>query len=102
MRIDLDAKTPEATQPGKSSKSGSRAPADASSRAGSEDDQALLSLDRGKVQALEAKVMSAPEIRQERVEALRNQIQSGTYQAPPEQTAEAMLSEMAAQSAVMR
>jgi anti-sigma28 factor (negative regulator of flagellin synthesis) len=46
------------------------------------------------VQALAAQVNELPEIRQEKVAALGRAVQSGNYQVTPEQTADALLSEL--------
>jgi flagellar biosynthesis anti-sigma factor FlgM len=46
------------------------------------------------VQVLAAQVDNFPEIRQEKVAALEDAIQKGTYQVTPEKTAEAMLSQV--------
>jgi|SRR5450631_3242304 len=47
------------------------------------------------VNTLEAQVLATPEIRQDRVEALRQAISSGNYQLDPAKMADAMLSEAA-------
>jgi flagellar biosynthesis anti-sigma factor FlgM len=54
-------------------------------------DFAQLSTDQVKVQALSTAVLQLPEIRQDRVAALAEQVQNGTYQVTAQQTAEALL-----------
>src|SRR5690242_20073189 len=93
MRIDLNARTPETVQSVKTGKSGSGT-ASSSSNSVAREDQAKLTLDRDNVRSLEAQVMNAPEIREQRVEALRRQIDSGNYHPNPEQIADAIWSEM--------
>jgi anti-sigma28 factor (negative regulator of flagellin synthesis) len=91
MRIDLSKTAPEAPDAGQSSKS-SAATAASSSRetvAGGD----IASLSQGKVQELVARVNQVPEIRQERVTALRRAFAEGSYGAPQE-TAEALISFM--------
>lgn len=63
------------------------------------EDQAQLSGTHVQVQALAAQAAQLPEIREERVQALRHAIQSGQYQASPEKTAGAMFAHMIAQPA---
>jgi len=60
------------------------------------EDTAQLSGTHLQVQALAAQASQAPEVRQDRVEALRQAIQSGRYQANPQQTAGALFTHMAA------
>jgi len=47
-----------------------------------------------RLSGLEAKVVSAPDIRQERVDQIRQQIASGTYSVSDEQLANAMLQDV--------
>lgn len=54
---------------------------------------ASFSADTAGIQALEARVLATPEVRQERVVALRDAIQNGSYDLDPKLTAEAMLKE---------
>ncbi len=62
-------------------------------------DTAQLSLDQARVQSLAAQVNALPEVRQEKVAALGQAVRDGRYQISPEQTAEAVISEMLARSA---
>lgn len=66
---------------------------DASNAAASEG--ATFSAGKVGVNTLEAQVLATPEIRQDRVEALRQAISSGNYQLDPAKMADAMLSEAA-------
>ena len=56
-----------------------------------EGDSTQLSTDQANVQALSAAVLQLPEIRQDRVAALTEQVQKGSYQVTAQQTAEALL-----------
>jgi flagellar biosynthesis anti-sigma factor FlgM len=58
-------------------------------------DTAAISPDQVRVQSLVAQVSAFPEIRQDRVDALSRSIREGSYQVSAEQTAAAILSEMA-------
>lgn len=99
MRINLDLNNTEALGNTQSSSNSSAsnaagvasASAQTSSSLGS--DRAELSMDHARVAALATQVSNLPEIRQEKVNALSDALQSGEYNVSPEQTAAAMLSE---------
>jgi len=55
------------------------------------EDQAQLSGAHLQVQALAAQALQLPEVRQEKVTALRQAILSGTYQPEPQDDADALL-----------
>src|ERR1700678_499493 len=55
---------------------------------------AQLSGTQGWVQALAAEVVQLPELRQEKVRALRQAVQSGDYNPDPEQVAGALVSHL--------
>lgn len=102
MRIDPNTRIQQAGQEG--TNAGASAEAAAATRGGSNasgslaDDTAQLSTDPVRVQSLAAQVNSLPEIRQEKVSALGQAVRDGSYQVSPEQTAEAVMSEMVARS----
>jgi len=56
-----------------------------------EEDQATLSTDKATVDALAAKALSSPEIRQDKVDALRQAIKSGQYNLEPETIAQSII-----------
>src|SRR5205085_4127705 len=58
-------------------------------------DQAHFSFDGTRVRTLEAHVLSQPEVRQERVELLRQSLGKGEYAVSDGQIADAMLADMA-------
>ena len=58
-----------------------------------EEDKATLSTDKASVEALAAQALSSPEIRQDKVEVLRQAIKSGQYKLEPDGIAEAMIRE---------
>jgi flagellar biosynthesis anti-sigma factor FlgM len=100
MRIDPNIRTPEAADAARPAKSNSKS---ASRTAGGEGlDQAQLSHDQAHLHALEAKVNGLPEVRGEKVEALRQVVRDGSYEVTPEQTAEAMFAELLARSPGLR
>jgi flagellar biosynthesis anti-sigma factor FlgM len=98
MRIDLNP-SPEAQEAGPATPAGARTNAAAAGGTALGSDTAQLSSDQGRVQSLSAQVNNLPEIRQEKVDAVRRVIRDGSYQVTPEQTAEAMLSDMRARPA---
>ena len=55
------------------------------------DDNATLSHDTVTVSSLAAKALETPEVRQDRVESLRQAVQNGTYSVNPQDIAEAIL-----------
>lgn len=90
MRID-SAVPPLENQP--TSQVGSSSTSGSPSRPGSvnsEQDQAQLSVDSGTMQSLKASLSQLPEVRQDRVDALRQAVSSGTYQVSDQQLSDAM------------
>lgn len=63
------------------------------------EDQAQLSGAHVQVQALAAQVLQLPEVRQEKVSALRQAILGGNYHPPAEQVADALIAHLAAKPA---
>jgi flagellar biosynthesis anti-sigma factor FlgM len=57
-------------------------------------DQAQFSSNSDKVSQLKAQAFSAPDVRQDLVASLRQQIQSGQYKVDPRQVANAILAEL--------
>jgi flagellar biosynthesis anti-sigma factor FlgM len=94
MRIDLNH-GPQASPETNRSNAQSTGPTNSSARNPLDvEDQAQLSGAHVQVQALVAQASQLPEIRQERVHALRQAIQSGQYQSTPEELAGAMFAHM--------
>jgi flagellar biosynthesis anti-sigma factor FlgM len=95
MRIDLSTGiglTPAAAEPTKSPLRSSAGPTGSETSS----DVSKLSQDYLKVQALVAAISQLPEISQNKVAALAESIQSGTYAVSAQQTAEALVSHMEA------
>lgn len=98
MRIDLNANVGQMPDAGPAGKAGSRAVSNTgSSLLGA--DSAQLSTDQVKLQALSAAVLQLPEVRQEKVATLAEQVQKRTYPLSAEQTAEALLTALTANRA---
>jgi negative regulator of flagellin synthesis FlgM len=102
MRINLESKNtqPAANEPAVNELGNTQRSAATSSTTGNSasqtslgSDSAELSMDYARVASLASQINGLPEIRQEKVAALSNAIQQGTYDVSPEQTADAMLSE---------
>jgi flagellar biosynthesis anti-sigma factor FlgM len=93
MRIDLNH-GPLATTESNRNAQNNPASASSSSSTALGEDQAQLSGVHVQVQALAAQASQLPEVREERVYALRQAIQGGQYQAAPEQVAGAVVAHM--------
>jgi|SRR5580698_7750097 negative regulator of flagellin synthesis FlgM len=55
------------------------------------EDAATLSIDSARVNSLVAKALDSPQVREQKVEALRQAVQNGEYKVDPAQIAEAMI-----------
>lgn len=101
MRIDSN----HGPQPPESNRSPQNSPAAGSASASNAlgsligEDQTQLSGVHVQVEALAAQASQLPEVREERVHALRQAVQSGQYQPVSEQVAGALLAHMIAASA---
>lgn len=89
MRIDLGASA-SVQQTGESSSK------KVSTTNGGEDvfstkDRTTLSSDKNQIRALTAQALSSPEVRQDKVAALRQAVQSGKYDVSPAKIADSML-----------
>jgi len=98
MRIDSNPRALE-SDPGQAASGGPRANPATSGSPALGSDTAQLSTDQARVQALAVQASALPEIRQDKVDALRRVVRDGSYRVSPEQTAEAMLSEIQIPSA---
>ncbi|MGC2447992.1 MAG: flagellar biosynthesis anti-sigma factor FlgM, partial [Candidatus Sulfotelmatobacter sp.] len=92
-RIDLHYGPQQTTESDRNSQS-SQAANSASNQAEVGQDQTRFSGAHAQVQALAAQAVQLPEVRQDKVDALRQAIQSGQYQADPQQTAGALFTQM--------
>jgi flagellar biosynthesis anti-sigma factor FlgM len=96
MRINSSQEAqplPESDRTSNQSPAGNNNRASAGSPLG--EDQAQLSGGHGQVQALAAQVAQFPEIRQEKVNALRQVVLEGSYRRSPTQIAGALFDHMA-------
>jgi len=90
MRIDAPLPTPDNVQTQNVSRPGTPAQQGSASAVPSGQDQAQLSVDSGTVQQLKSRISQLPEIRQERVNALRQAVNSGSYQVSNQQLGDAI------------
>lgn len=100
MRIDLNSQTqplPESNRTSNSSTAASSTASSTNSPLG--DDQANLSGSHVQIQSLAAQVLQFPEVRQEKVNALRQVVLNGSYQPTSKQIANALLSHLSASPA---
>jgi flagellar biosynthesis anti-sigma factor FlgM len=93
MKIDLNSLNLDSSHIDRATLRQTPSPAHAEvSAEGAQDaDAASLSLDHTNMQSLTAQALSAPAIRQDKVDALRQAIASGQYSMTPEQLADAMI-----------
>ena len=96
MRIDAPLSLPENLQSQKVTGSGSPAPRERPAAVNPEQDQAQLSADGQTIPQLKAALSTVPEVRQERVNALRQAVSSGSYQVSDQQLGDAIASELGA------
>jgi negative regulator of flagellin synthesis FlgM len=96
MRIDAALPLPENQQTPKVASPGSSAQQNRSAPVDSSQDQAQLSVDNNTIQQLKANLSQVPEVRQERVDALRQAVSNGSYQVSDQQLSDAMGSDLLA------
>jgi len=94
MRINGPLSLPENLQPAKVNSTGSSNPQGQTAAVNTTQDQAQLSVDGSRIEQLRAGLSSVPEVRQERVNALRQAIGQGSYQVTDQQLAGAIYSQM--------
>jgi flagellar biosynthesis anti-sigma factor FlgM len=94
MRVDGPLSFPENVQPPTVGRSGSTAQQGRSAPVTPSQDQAQFSADNGTIQNLKAALSQVPEIRQDRVDALRQALSSGSYQVSDQQLSDAMGSDL--------
>jgi flagellar biosynthesis anti-sigma factor FlgM len=92
MKVDLTGLTESTLD---SVKSSQRTPSEVAPGSSTEstagEDAATLSVDSARVSSLVAKALDTPDTRTDRIETLRQAVQSGQYAVDPAQIAEAML-----------
>ena len=96
MRIDAALPLPENQPASKVANSGSSVPQNRSAPVSSGQDQAQLSLDNSAIQNLKAQLAKLPEVRQDRVDALRQAVSSGNYRVSDQQLSDAIGSDLMA------
>jgi len=94
MRVDGPLPSPESLQPQNVSRPGSPTQQNRPAPVDSDQDQAQLSVDNSTMQSLKASLSRMPEVRQERVDALRQAISSGSYQVSDQQLSDAISSDL--------
>jgi len=96
MRIDLNPGAQPTPESNRSNAQNTAALGSASGSSALGEDQAQLSGAHTQVQALAAQASQLPEVRQERVHALRQAVESGQYHASPEKVAGALFAHLIA------
>jgi len=95
MRIDCHYKPQQVPESDQTTRSNSAGNNQAAARMQSGEDQAQLSGAHLEIQALASQASQLPEVREERVQFLRQAISSGQYQTNPEKVAGALFAHMA-------
>ena len=96
MRVDAPLSFPENLQPDKVASSGSPTQQSRPAPVDSGQDQAQLSVDSQTIQQLQTSLSQVPEVRQERVNALRQAVSNGTYKVSDQQLSDAIGSDLLA------
>ncbi len=94
MRVDGALPVPENMQPDKVGRSGSSTQQSRPAPVNSDQDQAQLSVNNDTIQQLKANLSQVPEVRQERVDALRQAMSNGSYQVSNQQLSDAIGSDL--------
>jgi flagellar biosynthesis anti-sigma factor FlgM len=102
MKIDAPLSFPENRPPEKVERAGSSVGQKRSSRTSTARDEARLSIDQDKVETLKSELSRLPEVRQERVEVVKQAVREGRQQVSDQQLAEAIHSEWVAQTSRLR
>lgn len=87
MKIDLNSTSPDPIVTPK----GNNSATSTSPVQGAGEDKATLSFDRASVGALASQAMASAEVRQDKVEALRQALSNGQYKVETDKVAEAVL-----------
>jgi len=96
MRIDLTQGSQPAPETNRTSARNNSATDNPSASSGLGEDQAQLSGAHAQVQALTVQAARLPEVRDERVQALRQAVEGGRYRPDPEKVAGAVFAHMIA------
>jgi len=99
MRVDLRTPGTEAAESGKTERARPTPTTGEGGNSTSAPDQTHFSFDQTRVRALESQVMAQPEVRQQRVELLRQSLGKGEYAVSGGQVADAMLADLTSGSA---
>ena len=99
MRVDLKTSGTEAADSGKTDRAHPTPATGEDRNETSALDQTHFSFDHTRVRALESEVMAQPEVRQQRVELLRQSLGKGEYLVSDGQVADAMLADLTSGSA---
>ncbi len=94
MKIDAPLSFPKSLEPDRAGSTGPSQGSNQADRVGLSQDEVRFSVDGEKVQQLKAELTGLPDVRRERVEALKRAVNDGTYQVSNEKIAEAMFRDL--------
>jgi len=99
MKVDLRTYGFGPPEEKKTERGSTARPADQAASEANSLDKARLSFDQARVQSLESQVLAQPEVRQEKVDLLRQAVGKGEYAVSEGQIADAMIADLSAGSA---
>jgi flagellar biosynthesis anti-sigma factor FlgM len=99
MRVDLKAYGTESTDTGKTDRNRSTPAPSEQGNATTTHDQTHFSFDQTRVRALETQVLAQPEVRQQKVDLLRQSLGKGEYAVSDNQIADAIIADLTSGSA---
>lgn len=94
MKIDAPLSFPKSLEPERAGSTGPSQSSGQADRVGLSQDEVRFSVDGEKVQQLKADLAGLPDMRQERVEALKKAVNNGSYQVSNEKVADAMFRDL--------
>ena len=102
MRVDLRTYGLGPPEEKKTERATTARPAEQPASEATSLDRARLSFDQARVQSLESQVLAQPEVRQEKVDLLRQAVGKGEYAVSEGQIADAMIADLSAGSTGQR
>jgi len=94
MRVDLRTPGTEAAESGKTERARPTPTTGEGGNSTSAPDQTHFSFDQARIRALQSEALAQPEVRQQRVELLRQSLGKGEYVVTEDQVADAMLADL--------
>lgn len=100
MRIDLQTKAADFSQTSRVREGENASRSRSARQVDRDNDEAKLSLAAGRIQAMAESVIALPEVRSDKIEALRRALREGSYHPQPQQVASSMFAELLDQARI--